>query len=614
MKGKLFLFLFALPFFGVGVWMGYSIGSNLIDAWQMQQWTPVDAVLHRAGYETHSGDDSDTYKAYAEYSYAYGGQTYLNDRVAISGGGDNIGDYQQDLGRRLGGVMGRGESVTVYVNPADPSDSIIDPTIRWGLLGFKAIFFLVFGGVGLGLMIATFRAPKEKDDSAPKFVDKPWLANDKWQGGPLRSGSKSSMWFAWGFAALWNLISAPLPFVVYEEVVEKDNMLASIGLLFPAIGMGLLWWAVSRTLEWRRFGAAPLTLDPFPGSIGGHVGGMIDVNVPFDSSIHFSLTLTNLHSYVTGSGDSRSRKESPKWQDSQVAHSTSGPGGTRLSFRFDVPDNLAESDADQHEESYDLWRLNLKAELPGADIDRDYEIPVYATAEQSSRLSNFSINEAQSEQRKIDLDVIRNMVDLEHGVSGKSMVYPMFRNLGSGISGLFFGGVFSAIGWFLFDQEGIDSQHDRSHPGGCHDAGRFAAGFVSLEKSENPLQIISRRIGKPCVTPRGDEIGQGCLQLVRISVGLSSSQVGRLDDCALILLQCFLHRVQAVNGDRVELELFNSLQLFFFLFQAFLGFCYVFFDTWSVFCIVSHPFPSLNPTYLSVFLLPCIFRLSGAAF
>ena len=169
MKGKLFLLLFALPFFGVGVWMGYSIGSNLIDAWQMQQWTPVDAVLHRAGYETHSGDDSNTYKAYAEFSYSYGGQQYLNDRVAISGGGDNIGDYQQDLGRRLGGVMGRGESVTVYVNPADPSDSIVDPTIRWGLLGFKAIFFFVFGGVGLGLLIATFRAPKEKDLSAPNL-------------------------------------------------------------------------------------------------------------------------------------------------------------------------------------------------------------------------------------------------------------------------------------------------------------------------------------------------------------------------------------------------------------------------------------------------------------
>ncbi len=53
MKGKIFLFLFALPFFGVGVWMGYSAGSNLVDAWQMKQWVAVQGTLHRAGYETH---------------------------------------------------------------------------------------------------------------------------------------------------------------------------------------------------------------------------------------------------------------------------------------------------------------------------------------------------------------------------------------------------------------------------------------------------------------------------------------------------------------------------------------------------------------------------------
>ena len=53
MKGKLFLFLFALPFFGVGLWMGYSAGSNLADAWQMKQWVAVQGTLHRAGYETH---------------------------------------------------------------------------------------------------------------------------------------------------------------------------------------------------------------------------------------------------------------------------------------------------------------------------------------------------------------------------------------------------------------------------------------------------------------------------------------------------------------------------------------------------------------------------------
>ena len=68
MKGKLVLFLFALPFFGVGLWMAWSVGSNIVESWQMHQWVQVDAKLSRAGYERYSGDDSDTYEAYAEYT------------------------------------------------------------------------------------------------------------------------------------------------------------------------------------------------------------------------------------------------------------------------------------------------------------------------------------------------------------------------------------------------------------------------------------------------------------------------------------------------------------------------------------------------------------------
>ena len=118
MKGKLVLFLFALPFFGVGLWMTWSVGSNIVDSWQMQQWVQVDAKLSRAGYERHSGDDSDTYEAYAEYTYSYGGQYHTNNRVAIAGGADNVGDYQTNLGNRLSGAMSRGEDILVYVVPA----------------------------------------------------------------------------------------------------------------------------------------------------------------------------------------------------------------------------------------------------------------------------------------------------------------------------------------------------------------------------------------------------------------------------------------------------------------------------------------------------------------
>ena len=454
MKGKIFLFLFALPFFCVGVWMSFSIGGSFMDAWGMRDWVPIEATLTNAGYSTHSGDDSDTYEAYAEYNYIYDGQRYFGSRVAVASGADNIGDYQQDTGRTLSQAWSSGRPITVFVNPDNPAEAIYDRSLRWGLLGFQSIFLVVFGGVGLGLMIYAFRAPAEKDPEDLRFAGKPWLANDAWQGDAIRSNSKAAMFFTWGFAAFWNLVSAPLPFVLYEEIVDKQNWPALLGLLFPLVGAGLLVWAVRRTLEWRRFGLAPVALDPFPGSIGGHVGGTIDVNLSYDPNARFSVTLTNLKSYVSGSGKNRSRKESAEWQDSQVAQVASGPRGTRLSFRFDVPVNLEPSDATRSGSTYHLWRLNLTAALPGTDFDRVYEIPVYPTGEQSRRLSGISVKAAQSEQLAIDLEAIRKVVRLSQGIEGKSLLFPAGRNLGGGFGALLFGCLFTGVGWFLMTHEG----------------------------------------------------------------------------------------------------------------------------------------------------------------
>ena len=178
MKGRLFMTLFALPFFGVGVWMLLSVSTTFHDAWRMQGWDPVAAQLAAAGYETHSGDDSDTYEAYAQYSYQYRGQDYYGDRVGLAGGADNIGNYQVDTGNRLSAIRASGQPITVWVNPEAPGQSIIDRSIRWGLIGFKSIFLFVFGGVGLGLLVYTWTRPEEKDASLLRYRDAPWLLND----------------------------------------------------------------------------------------------------------------------------------------------------------------------------------------------------------------------------------------------------------------------------------------------------------------------------------------------------------------------------------------------------------------------------------------------------
>ncbi len=454
MKGRIFLTLFALPFFGVGVWMLGSIGSTFHDAWRMQSWQPVPAQLTAAGYETHSGDDSDTYEAYARYSYSYRGRAYTGDRVGLAGGGDNIGSYQTDIGNRLSRMHARGEPITVWVDPGAPAESIIDRSIRWGLVGFKSIFLFVFGGVGLGLLVYTWTRPKEKDASLAQYREAPWLLNDAWQTPEIRSGSKAAMWVAWAFAGFWNAIASFTPFIAYREVVENENYVALVALVFPLVGIGLLAWAVKRTLEWRRFGPAPVTLDPFPGSIGGHVGGTIDLNLPFDSTAKFHVTLTNLYSYVSGSGKNRSRKETAKWQDELVAHAEPGGKGTRLTFRFDVPDGLDESDAEQSGNSYFKWRLNLRAELPGTDIDRDYDIPVYATARQSRNLPDRAMQRSRSERDAIADNRVRELVRILHRPLGKAMFYPMGRHLFPSLLGVFLGAVFAAAGWFLVVQEG----------------------------------------------------------------------------------------------------------------------------------------------------------------
>jgi len=362
------------------------------------------------------------------------------------------------------------------------------------LLGFKSIFLFAFGGIGLGMMVFSIRSKADREANEAGIVNCPWLANPAWNLPVLRSSSRSAMYFTWGIAGLWCLVSAPLPFVIYDELLHKENYLGLLGLLFPIVGIGLIYWAVVRTREWKRFGPTPLTMDPFPGSIGGHVGGVIDINAAFDSVTEFSVTLSCIHSYMSGSGDDRSRSESAQWQDSQIVHAEATQSGSRLRFRFDVPKELRESDAVQSGDSYYLWRLNVSAELSGADLDRAYEIPVYATAKSSSIMSERAVQRAKVEQDKRDGEIVRSSMDFVTGMNGTAIRFAAFRHPAPGIVGSLFGAVFSGAAWFLL----------------CY-AGEYAIGGVfglvgglilvfSLYSLVNSLEV--RQAGNDVVTIR----------------------------------------------------------------------------------------------------------------
>ena len=169
-----FLGLFGLPFFAVGVgFLFFSVMPTINDGWRMASWPQTTATLSQARLNSSYSDGSTTYSVEASYRYHVNSRDYIHDRVAINSGGDNIGDFQQQLGSRLERHYRNNQPVAVYYNPDDPAEAVLDRSIRWELLGFKLIFVLVFGGVGLGLIIFALRGKKVIDN--PEAAQKPWL-------------------------------------------------------------------------------------------------------------------------------------------------------------------------------------------------------------------------------------------------------------------------------------------------------------------------------------------------------------------------------------------------------------------------------------------------------
>ena len=92
-----------------------------------------------------------TYEAQTRYRYQVAGKDYESTRVGLDAlsNSDNIDDWHRQWVGRLQTAQAAGQRITVWVNPDDPSQSLIDRSVRWSLQIFRLPFALVFTGVGL---------------------------------------------------------------------------------------------------------------------------------------------------------------------------------------------------------------------------------------------------------------------------------------------------------------------------------------------------------------------------------------------------------------------------------------------------------------------------------
>lgn len=237
LAATIFALVFIVPFGGAGLVAGVLLAKTLVDTHRARDWVAVQANVDEAALAVVPGSRryrASTRSASATYRYTIGGKEYVGTRLGFYGSGsDNLGDWQEKMAASLEAARAQGRTITVYVNPEDPADSVVDRELRREMVGLMAGFTAAFGGIGL---VATIG------------LGLLWLGKAK-----AKEPSPASPVIALGiFALLWNGVSWLVAYLATTGVVATKGLGAVLVWLFPLIGLFLLWGAIKHAfLYWR---------------------------------------------------------------------------------------------------------------------------------------------------------------------------------------------------------------------------------------------------------------------------------------------------------------------------------------------------------------------------
>lgn len=219
-KSLVFSLAFVLVFGSVGLFAGYVIFNSISLGMRAQDWILVKADI------TNYGQGNITYR------YKLGEQEYTGRRAGtfLLGGVENITDVMYD---RVQQAYADKKPLTIYVNPDNPSESVIDRNVNYkGLLLFLP-FMLGFGGVALGALIIGIRDLLPESEARRRQKAK----------GEAMNGLVA----LWIFAFVWNAMAIPVSLVFVPEAIYEGEYLKLLLLAFPLVGLLILWGAIHGT-------------------------------------------------------------------------------------------------------------------------------------------------------------------------------------------------------------------------------------------------------------------------------------------------------------------------------------------------------------------------------
>jgi hypothetical protein len=285
---------------------------------------------------------------------------------------------------------------------------------------------------GLIALIFGISAKKHALNASPAKTDdeKPWLKRKDWADGRITSSSRKAVLLLWIFIAFWCGISGAISLFVIPQQLHQGNHAALIALIFPAIGLAMIYFALNTTLAWRKFGRSIFEMAAIPAAGGGTLEGEIQVKTKLTPQHGLHLRLTCVRRTTTGASNNRQLNEKILWQDEKWLRADlpqTDLNATGIPVFFKLPDNLPESTAAMGDGIH--WKLEASATLRGPNYHAVFEVPVFKLP--GAR----EISDDPTLRYQMALDEVRKQIhskievaDLPGG--GKEFTFPAARNPG----------------------------------------------------------------------------------------------------------------------------------------------------------------------------------------
>ncbi|MFN0076860.1 MAG: DUF3592 domain-containing protein [Prosthecobacter sp.] len=394
--------LFGLPFIIAGVAIGWFLYFPAISTWwSARSWEEVPCWIEKAEMTASRGrKNRTTHKAEASYRYEYAGRTYHSEEVGLTGGSDNIGDFQQKAHAQIRAFEGKDRPFRCYVNPAKPEQAVLYRDLRWGLMLLISIFPTVFPLVGalvsMGGALESRRLAVEKKLAQQRPAE-PWRWRREWGGETIHVSSNGLT--AILAAAGWILlIQGPLALAIIVSGELSRSFTAVFALVPSLLALIPLFFAWKRVQTRRALGNPSLWLKQTPLCTGTALEGELRLDRVLSPRevIQARLLCQRKITHRTGNGTSTTTENI--WEHTETLSASEARrelNGVALPLRMEIPRGLpcaVIEDAEfitgaveQH-----LWSLELAASNGGKPAV--LPLPVFVSREEA-KLAESNANE-----------------------------------------------------------------------------------------------------------------------------------------------------------------------------------------------------------------------------